>query len=126
MQHSASIRITSCSLHRIRGRAGKWTWKRDPTSVMVIDLGSQAEAVASHVRGWTKGQFLAWLSAFGEVLKIRDEGDTEHYSFRSRAGVWTGFLFTGGGDLALPVTVGGSIRRVILVSMSDSDPRAEL
>jgi hypothetical protein len=85
--------------------------------MVLIDLSSQAEAVAIHVRGWTKSQFLSWLSQFGDVMRVRDDRTNERYSFRSRAGRWSGFWFSSNGELALPHSVGRSNFKVILVEM---------
>lgn len=78
----------------------------------VVDLGSQAEAVAAFVRGWTKTGFLTWLSQFGEIIKVPDADENERYSFQSSAGVWTGFWFTKSGELKLLGTSAGITRLV--------------
>lgn len=72
----------------------------------VIDLASQAEAVAAHVRGWSKAEVLAWLGEFGEVLPVLEADPwpnfvptpthppDEQYLLVAWCGLWTSFSFT--------------------------------
>ncbi len=82
----------------------------------VVDLGSQAKAVADHVKGWSKLAFLTWLSQFGEVIQVHDPSGNDRYSFRSHAGVWSGFWFDTSGNLQLLEAV-GSAQQSITVPM---------
>lgn len=69
------------------------------TEFIVVDLGCQAEAVANHVRGWTKEQILDWLSQHGEVSKRPHPYDNDLYAFRSRTGQYTAFRLLDDGQL---------------------------
>ena len=86
--------------------------------LVVMDLGSQAEAVAQYVAGWPKSRFLSWLSQFGEVLKTDWPGDQERYSFHARSGRWTGFWFTENDRLEIPATSGAG-HAVVSIPMED-------
>ena len=54
---------------------------------IVMNLASQAEAVAGHVRGWPKEHILHWLGQQGELVKLENVSEGEVFSFRS----WVGF-----------------------------------
>jgi hypothetical protein len=41
-----------------------------PQQFAIIDLMSQAAAVARHVRGWSREQILVWLNEHGTVRPI--------------------------------------------------------
>jgi hypothetical protein len=59
---------------------------------LVVNLASQADAVASYVRGWSQEQILHWLSRQGELQMWVNAAGEEVYSFRSRMGFETMFL----------------------------------
>jgi hypothetical protein len=61
---------------------------------VIVDLGSQAEAVARYVRGWSTSRFLTWLGQYGEVIRVQNPSGGERYSFHSKSGEWSGFWIT--------------------------------
>ncbi len=62
----------------------------------VVDLGTQAEAVARHVQGWSALEFLSWIAQFGEVIRVRDDpAGTARYVFIARSELTTSFRFPG-------------------------------
>ena len=65
------------------------------TQFAVVDLVSQASAVASHVRGWSTDQILNWLGEHGTIRSGATMGDRETYFFNSRAGIEAIFLLDG-------------------------------
>jgi hypothetical protein len=66
----------------------------------VIDLESQARAVARHIRGWKKSDILTWLSQFGGIVQPFPD-NPNLYRFRSYSGITTGFLLTDSGEFAI-------------------------
>jgi hypothetical protein len=62
---------------------------------LVIDLVSQASAVASHVRGWSKEQILCWLDEHGIVRTDPNIRGQEIYFFSSRTGIDAAFYLDG-------------------------------
>jgi len=64
------------------------------TKFTVVDLVSQASAVATHVRGWSTDQILSWLGEHGAVRSAVTM-DRVTYLFSSRAGIETVFLLDG-------------------------------
>jgi hypothetical protein len=68
----------------------------DIAPFVVIDLVSQASAVARHVRGWSTNQILAWLRRQGE-LESRPSIilGRETYFFRSGSGFTAAFFLDG-------------------------------
>jgi hypothetical protein len=75
----------------------KWT----VAEFRLIDLASQADEAARYVAGWPKEKVLRWFQQQGEVTRIVTPYDNALYSFRSRAGVQTGFRFTETGQLVI-------------------------
>ena len=67
---------------------------------VVVDFGSQADAIAHRVRGWTNEELLTWLSQFGEIEHIHLDGSNV-YIFRSNAGIVTGFKLDFDGNLLI-------------------------
>jgi hypothetical protein len=66
----------------------------------VIDLESQARAVARYVKGWNKAAVLKWLSQSGD-LEPAHPGNPDVYRFHSYAGISTGFLIKADGQLVI-------------------------
>jgi hypothetical protein len=66
--------------------------REDIQEFAVIDLASQASAVAAHVRGWTKDQILAWLSESGTVTPLPEVCGNETYLFGSGIGAEVAFF----------------------------------
>ena len=66
----------------------------------VVDLASQAHAVATSTRGWWRERVLAWLSRYGQVTQIY-ENNADLYTFRSPSGLWTGFILSEDGEFYL-------------------------
>jgi hypothetical protein len=65
----------------------------------VIDLASQARAVARYTRGWKRDDLLSWLRQFGELEKVEvSPGGHDQYHFRSPAGLWVTFRYTDEGE----------------------------
>jgi hypothetical protein len=64
-------------------------------SFLVVNLASQADAVAAFVRGWTKEHIVNWLSRQGQLVRRENEAGEEIYSFRSRMGFETQFRLEG-------------------------------
>lgn len=68
---------------------------------IVLDLGSQANAVARYIQGWEKERILAWLSQQGEVRQISHPQDRNLYGFRSHVGITTGFRLLEDGQIII-------------------------
>jgi hypothetical protein len=62
---------------------------------VIVNLASQAEAVAAYVRGWPKEHILHWLGRQGDLVKLEGVSEEEVYSFRSRMGFEVTFLLDG-------------------------------
>jgi hypothetical protein len=62
---------------------------------IVVNLASQADAVARHVQGWSKEQILVWLSRQGDLERFADIYGREIFRFRSRVGFEVGFYLDG-------------------------------
>lgn len=73
---------------------------------VVVDLGSQAYAVACFVAGWPKQRFLAWLGEYGEVVRVREWSSVEEYAFLSYCGIGSGFSYDRQGRLVLQARLG--------------------
>ena len=67
----------------------------------VIDLGSQADAVARHIRGWPRDEVLAWLGRHGRIRRFPDLPDT--FSFLAPSGLLTGFVLREHGEFLIIV-----------------------
>jgi hypothetical protein len=63
----------------------------------VIDLASQARAVARYIEGWPPDAVLAWLAQYGDLAHIGHGEDV--YAFYSRCGPHTLFRLTRDGQL---------------------------
>jgi hypothetical protein len=70
------------------------------TELRVVDLGSQARAVANHIKGWGTSDVLAWLGQYGDIRSAHPDNPNA-YIFHSHAGVTTGFMFEEGGILTI-------------------------
>lgn len=66
-----------------------------PRPFAVVDLVSQANAVAAHVRGWSTDQILDWLRKYGTVLSDSTTMDQEVYFFSSCVGIDASFFLNG-------------------------------
>lgn len=87
---------------------------------VIVDLESQADAVSEFVAGWSKADFLAWLSQYGEVIAVTHPGEeVDRYSFHSPSGPWAGFWFNKDGTLHLWARLGRSAVYPIKVQMSE-------
>ena len=60
-------------------------------SFKLLDLDTQATEVCDILRGRDREEVLSWLGEHGEVAKIHSPYDDELYTFRSPAGIVTGF-----------------------------------
>jgi hypothetical protein len=76
----------------------------------VVDLDSQARAVARHIKGWRTADILAWLGQYGELVSFRPDVPNAYW-FRSRCGIDTSFMLEPGGVL---IIVGDNHAEVIL------------
>jgi|GEM_PF-2123087 len=85
---------------------------------VLIDLNTQAVAVAKYVQGWRKQQFLSWISQFGEVRKYNPYNN-ENYLFTSVCGLHTTFSITENNKLLLDHPKLG--QRQIKVELSAED-----
>ena len=65
--------------------------QEDTQEFVVIDLSSQASAVAAHVRGWTKDQIFEWLNQSGTVTPLPEMFGKEIHLFSSRIGCEVAF-----------------------------------
>ena len=61
---------------------------------MLIDLDSQADAVARYVWGWKAEDILNWMSQYGSIAKIKNPYDDRLYVLCSMGGIKTPFRFT--------------------------------
>jgi len=98
---------------------------------VLIDLETQAEAVAKYVQGWTKQQFLAWISQFGrleeniwkETISVGDilvePNNDVRYFFCSFCGLYSTFEITENNELILKLFRRG--KRDIKVQLSEED-----
>jgi hypothetical protein len=77
---------------------------------IVIDLESQAHAVARYIRGWTRPRFLAWLSQFGEITQ--SSYDPDSYLFFSHVGLHSVFRMNEEGDFTLILLAGPTMKHV--------------
>lgn len=65
----------------------------------VVDLVSQADAVARYTQGWQKRDVLTWLGRYG---KIRISSfDPDVYFFLAPSGLQTGFVLRESGEFLL-------------------------
>ena len=69
----------------------------DAYKFCVVDLASQGDAVARHVRSWPKKEILAWLELHGQLYEVQPFS----YVFRAASGLRTGLTFNKNGDLLL-------------------------
>lgn len=65
----------------------------------LVDLASQARAVALHLRGLSFSAKLAWLRQRGEIYAVRITPDGYHGWFRSVVGVCVAFSLSKDGTL---------------------------
>ena len=62
---------------------------------LLVDLYSQREAVAQHVRGWSVSSVLDWMGQFGTIEAVPTYDDDGLYVFRSKWGMLrTSFYLT--------------------------------
>lgn len=74
--------------------------------LVVVDLGTQAEAVVRHVSGWSKLQVLRWLSRYGEVVRLSQFTEQERYNFRAPTGLSADFWYSPDDDLTILARLG--------------------
>jgi hypothetical protein len=67
----------------------------------LVDLYSQYDEVLKYVDGMVEDEIIDWMRNFGSVTKISNPYDTKLYSFRSNAGIVTGFRFNEDGRVAI-------------------------
>jgi hypothetical protein len=72
---------------------------RDAPYFRVIDLDSQADAVARHIRGRSRDEVLAWLGNFGKVKRFPH--DANIYGFLAPSGLQTRFVLRENGEFLL-------------------------
>lgn len=65
--------------------------RQDMPDFPLVDLYSQREAVAQHVKGWDITRILEWMSQYGTVEKVSSSYDDRAYVFRSIHGEHTPF-----------------------------------
>ena len=70
------------------------------TEFRVIDLGSQAGAVANPIKGWKTSDVLSWLRQYGEITGAHPNNPNAYIS-RSHSGTTTGFIIEEGGILSI-------------------------
>ncbi len=69
---------------------------------VLVDLASQARAVAQHLQGLSPAEKVAWLRQRGEVSDIPRHHGTKYYGlFRSFVGLTTVFKLTTDGKLLI-------------------------
>jgi hypothetical protein len=66
----------------------------------IVNLASQADAVAHHVIGWRKEEILAWLGRQGTLAAIHPD-DPNVYSILAPAGIQTGFILRDNGEFLI-------------------------
>ena len=69
---------------------------QDASCFWVIDLGSQADAVARYIKGCSRDEVLAWLSRYGKIKRFPHDSDV--YSFLAPSGLQTGFVLREDGE----------------------------
>src|SRR5262245_57889278 len=60
---------------------------------VLLDLASQADAVAQYIQGWETADILAWMRCYGTVLDWSWK-DPDYYVFCAPTGLYTGFRLT--------------------------------
>jgi hypothetical protein len=76
----------------------------------LIDLTTQADAVARIISGWSSEQILAWLNQNGTVEHVQHPYDQHLYRFCSTAGIVTGLRITDDGEVY--IVTSHTIRRL--------------
>ncbi len=61
--------------------------------LVLVDLYSQREAVAQHVKGWDINKILDWMKQYGKVEKISSPDDDKRFAFHSIQGEQAAFRF---------------------------------
>jgi len=56
------------------------------SNFVIINLASQAYAVARFVEGWSKEQIIDWLRRQGELNGFTDINGKEYFNFKSKFG----------------------------------------
>jgi hypothetical protein len=67
----------------------------------VVDLVSQAEAVAHHTHGWSPEAIITWLRTYGQVTTLARADTPPAYLFESSVGVQAALWFTPDGHLVI-------------------------
>jgi hypothetical protein len=73
----------------------------DAPYFQVIDLGSQADTVARHIRGWSRDEVLTWLGRNGRIKRLQHNADV--YGFQAPSGLQTGFVLREDGEFFIIV-----------------------
>ncbi len=70
---------------------------------VLVDLASQAKAVAKYTEGWNKAVFLDWLTHFGRVKNTGFPSLSEDgvFRFTSFCGLHASFRFTEENELVI-------------------------
>ncbi len=74
---------------------------QDAPCFRVIDLGSQADAVARYIRSWSRDEVLAWLSRYGKIKRFPHDADL--YSILALSGLQTAFVLREDGEFLIVV-----------------------
>jgi hypothetical protein len=72
---------------------------QDEPCFRVIDLGSQADAVARYIRGWSRDEVLAWLGRYGKITRFPHDADV--YSFLAPSGLQSRFVLREDGEFLI-------------------------
>jgi rhodanese-related sulfurtransferase len=71
------------------------------SNFVLIDLNSQADVFARHIKGWTVENVLDFMREFGEVRIIFELDNDKAYAFHSATGKRSRFRFTENGRLVI-------------------------
>ena len=73
------------------------------SAFVLVDLSSQASAVARYIQGWSNDKIIRWLQQFGEVQQAAPPFSqmSDMFGFRSFVGLTTGFRLTTDGKLII-------------------------
>ncbi len=68
---------------------------------ILVDLNSQADAFARHIKGWSVDRILDFMRKYGEVRVIFERYNDKAYAFHSNSGKRSRFRFTEDGQLVI-------------------------
>lgn len=60
---------------------------------VLVDLDSQADAVAQHIQGWSPKSILDWMNVQGQIQEIPNPYNDRAFVFISKSGIRTRFRF---------------------------------